>query len=652
MPLATRSSMAGAAVAGVLVVSMPALAAAAGSAGPPGQGSRRPIAETHPAWAIPTREVTRRPVTRGSVTARLYLAGRDRGGLAAFAAAVSTPGSPGYQHYLTPRQARARFGPTPARVTAVRSWLSSAGLAIIRVSAGGVAGGYVAARGPITAVSKAFGVSFGYYRGPGGHVYRAPIRAASAPAAVAPAVLAVTGLNTAPGLASPGLARPRPQAVVPPCSRYWGERIASAAPAAYGRHWPSVICGYSPRQLRSAYHVTGSGTSGTGQTLAIMDAYQSPTLLADASRFARATGDPGFGPGQYRQYQTGPFTRARECGRDSWYGEQTLDVEAVHGLALGAGVRYVAAGSCDNADLAEALAFIVNRHLASIVSNSWGYLEPVPHALYNTIFQAGAAEGIGFYFATGDRGYNAPGEMPGSSMPQVQFPPSSPWVTAVGGTSLAIGASWQYLWETSWGTLSDPLSADGRSWRYPPPGRYPGGYRQSGGGGVSTRFGQPFYQRGVVPDSLATRLPDGTISARPMRVIPDVAAVASFNTGMLVGWTRPGGPGFMISSVGGTSLACPVWAAIQADTQQATGRDFGFANPVLHLRHGTSAFHDVTDHPLGHAFPSIVVPGKRNASLYAIGINGRGRAALRAVRGYDDATGLGSPWLYIQSFRP
>ena len=292
-----------------------------------------------------------------------------------------------------------------------------------------------------------------------------------------------------------------------------------------------------------------------------MAAYQSPTLLADARRYARLTGDPGFAPGQYRQYRTAPFTRARRCDRKGWLGEQTMDVEAAHGLAPGAGIRFVAAGSCTNEDLAQALAFIVNRHLASIVSNSWGplpsELPSIPYQLYNTIFQAGAAEGIGFYFATGDNGYNAPEEEPASDRLQLQFPPASPWVTAVGGTSLAVGARGQYLWETPWGSLGDPLAASGRSWRYPPPGRYPAGYQGSGGGGVSPRYGQPFYQRGVVPASLATRLPSGRISARPHRVIPDVAAVANFGTGMLVGQTVAGGTRYQLAAGGGANLPLP-----------------------------------------------------------------------------------------------
>ena len=123
---------------------------------------------------------------------------------------------------------------------------------------------------------------------------------------------------------------------------------------------------------------------------------------------------------------------------------------------------YVGAASCTDQDLVDALALIVDNHLASIVTDSWG--EPADHAsqvpVYEEIFQAGAAEGIGFFFSSGDSGYENPSEDPGSDMHQADFPTSSPWVTSVGGTSLAIGRHNNYEFETSWGTLLDPLAGN------------------------------------------------------------------------------------------------------------------------------------------------------------------------------------------------
>ena len=126
--------------------------------------------------------------------------------------------------------------------------------------------------------------------------------------------------------------------------------------------------------MRGAYGVSQSGMTGKGQTVAIVDAYASPTMQSDANQFATIVGDKPFRPGQYQQYLPCTFTdtAANECDAPGWYGEETLDVESVHGQAPDANVRFVAAASCLDPDLLASLAFIVDHHLASIVSNSWG----------------------------------------------------------------------------------------------------------------------------------------------------------------------------------------------------------------------------------------------------------------------------------------
>ena len=180
---------------------------------------------------------------------------------------------------------------------------------------------------------------------------------------------------------------------------------------------------------------------------------------------------------------------------------------------------------------------------------------------------------------------------------------------------------------------------------------------------MSTAFTQPWYQAGVVPNSLATSLPNGTTSPTPMRVVPDVSALADPSTGILIGQTtlQPNGKtyAFSLSRIGGTSLASPTFAGIEADAQQAAGHVLGFANPAIYQRYGTSAFNDVTDHPLGPGYLAEVRNNYTDPStkkgpiltyLRTLGIDGEGAAALPAVKGYDDATGVGSPDYYIQSF--
>ncbi len=633
--------------------------------------TRRAIADTHPSWAVAAKRLSSK--ASGTVNAKVYLTPSNATALTQKVAAVSNPKSSDYRHYLTAGQVRQEFAPSAAEVSSVRQWLASAGLSVTRVNAASPAGAYIGVRGSVAAASKAFGVSFGTFRGPDGQSARAPESAASAPSSVASDVLAVAGLDTAKSAIKPALPPPPPNYwVANPCSTYYGQKTATNKPKAYGKFQPWTNCGYTPSQVRSAYGVTGSGETGAGQTVAIVDAYAAPTIKADANQFATTVGDQPFASGQFKQYKAGPYTlaAANQCDAAGWYGEESLDVEQVHGMAPDANVRYVAAGSCEDSDLAQADALIVNNGLASIVSNSWG--EPASYSVmgdaFDVIFKLGAVEGIGFYYSSGDSGYEAPGEDPLSPQDQVDFPTSSPYVTSVGGTSLAIGQSSNYQWETSWGTILDPLvhlKNGGKKWQFTPPGKYPSGYDGSGGGGVSTVYQQPSYQAGVVPTTLA-ETPPGSKTAtlsQPMRVIPDVAALADPSTGALVGETtlQPNGKtyAFALSRIGGTSVACPVFAGIEADAQQAAGANLGFANPTIyfvdtHDTYGSSSagFNDVTDHPLGSGYLAEVRNNYTNpytkqgpllTYLRTLGLNGEGADRLKAVSGYDDATGVGSP---------
>jgi subtilase family serine protease len=621
---------------------------------------------TRPAWATGHADA----VTKGTVNARIYLAGRDGAGLTSVASAVSDPASSSYRHYLSPAQVRARFGPNKAQIAAVQAWVRSAGLRVTGVA--DQVAGYVNVSGSVAAASRAFGVSFGTFSGPGGHRYRAPEQTASAPASVAGDVLNIAGLDTAPHVMKPNLPPPGYNYWIGhPCSAYWGQKVATGKPTAYGSHQPWTNCGYTPAQIRGAYGVTASHMTGKGQTVAVVDAYASPTMLKDANEFAKVTGDQPFRSGQYRQHLDKPFNVAigkQECGGpQGWYGEESLDVEAVHGEAPDANVRFVGAASCDDEDLGNALAYIVDHRVASIVTDSWGDVadQATLKNVYELIFEAGAAEGIGFFFSSGDNGYESPAEDPGSDRIQVDYPTSSPWVTSVGGTSLAIGKNNNYEFETAWGTLLDPLARSGKSWTSPLPGKYPSGFDGAGGGGVSVLYTQPSYQEGVVPANLAHQLPGGTHSKVAMRVVPDVSALADPSTGMLIGQTtvQPNKTSyaFSLSRIGGTSVACPVFAGIEADAQQAAGYTLGFANPVIYARYGTAAYHDVTNTPLGPGVKIAEVrsnlehaalnKGPQLYYLRTLGVNGEGAARLTAVKGFDDTTGVGSPADYIQSFQ-
>ncbi len=242
--MATAAAAAGTLLAGVLTAATAPAALAA--------THRDSIADTHPAWAT-----GRGPgVTTGTVSARIYLAGRDTAGLTAYATAVSSPGSDLYRHYLSPAQVQARYGPTRSQVAAVESWARSAGLAV--TGADGQVAGYVDVRGPVAAASRAFGVRFGRFKAPDGRYYRAPEQSATAPGPVAGDVLTISGLDTAPHLMKPQIPPPPYNYwVAHPCSRYYAQKVATHEPAAYGKHQPWTNCGYTPAQMRGAYGVAG-----------------------------------------------------------------------------------------------------------------------------------------------------------------------------------------------------------------------------------------------------------------------------------------------------------------------------------------------------------------------------------------------------------
>ena len=455
---------------------------------------------------------------------------------------------------------------------------------------------YVSVHGTAATVAKALSTSFHEYAD-GSTVRRAPSSDAKVPTAVASAILGITGLsedkttekptgstagtlNTDPtGAVSKG-ADGVPYLGTLPCSAYHGQQLASTLPQVNGQTMPWAVCGYVPSQVRGAYGVTGSGLSGKGVTVAVVDAYGLPTMEQDANEYATLHGDQPFKPGQYDEIVTpNLWTEQDLCGGEAgWAGEEALDVESVHGMAPDAKLLYVGANSCfdtsgggfaPNGGLLDSLTLIVDQHLADMVSDSWGELmhflnpdgsvgnmDPALIAAYEQTFQKGAAEGIGFYFSAGDCGDDNPatacGAGGGSAYSQLEYPTSDPWVTSVGGTSIAIGQRNNLDYETGWQTSTAGLTPDRSAWT-------PTSYLYGGGGGTSPDFAQPWYQTLTVPTSLSTHLLTGQTTS-PMRVGPDVAAYGDPSTGFLEGYTQglpDGTTQYAESRIGGTSLSCP-----------------------------------------------------------------------------------------------
>ncbi len=615
---------------------------------------RHTLAGSVPSWATAATRTGSAPDT-DNVGFRVYLGWRNQAAAQALATAVSTPGSAQYGRFISAAQFRTQFAPSQADVSAVQAWLRKAGFDI-SITPGN--NRYVQAEGTVAQARAAFGASFGLYKVEG-KTLRAPESELSVPSSLPASVDAVVGLDQSSALISPYApkpdASPSPAFVnAPPCSAYWNEKNTAStltpdgtkAPDAYGHPNPWAVCGHTPAQLRSAYGVAGAG-DGTGQTVAIIDAYASPTIVADVNEYSARHGLPRLTSATFQQVTPpGVFNRPQNPAQDpqGWYGEETLDVEAVHGVAPGAKIVYV--GSPNNyQDLDAAMNHVVDQHLASIVTNSYGFsteLLPTGYVKpFNDTLIEAAATGIGVYFSSGDSGDHTGGDPANASKATPDWPAVSPWVTAVGGTSLAVGADGGYLFETGWDTGRSDLKNG--EWTPAPPGNYTGG----SGGGTSRIFVQPAYQAGVVPDSIATA--NGTRPCR-MRTVPDVAAIGDPNTGFLVGQTHafPDGTSkYSEYRIGGTSLSSPVYAGLVAIAQQKAGHVFGFANPLFYASAGSAAFHDVVP----PASPLAVARNNYNNSVddsdgYLVSLRSLdvdSGLTIHTRPGYDDVTGVGTP---------
>jgi subtilase family serine protease len=225
------------------------------------------VAGTSPTWATPSAD--RGAVAAGSsVTSTVDLASKDQTGLAAYAAAVSAPGNALYHHYLSTSQFQARYGTTTAQVTAVESWLRSAGLHVVSADSR-----QVEVSGTAAQAEAAYGMSLHSYAVKG-KTYQAPSSDAKVPSSVAADVLTISGLDTMPTSVKPAgaISTAQVEAQVTgqkstmtkssdgsyyigrtPCSSYYGQVKDTTAPAENGTtNNPYIVCGYVPSQLRSA----------------------------------------------------------------------------------------------------------------------------------------------------------------------------------------------------------------------------------------------------------------------------------------------------------------------------------------------------------------------------------------------------------------
>jgi subtilase family serine protease len=643
----------------------------------------------------------------------VYLSFRNETALDKLLEAQSTPGTAEFGHYLTRAQFHARFAPDKASVEAVRAALQRQGLNIGRVAASGF---YIEATGTVAQVKKAFRVDQNYYRYEG-KVLRANSLAPTVPSDIASYVTHIGGLQekgplmhphhkgrdlmvgAEPLVVSTATTIQPPTAALlesPYCSSYWGDHTAtvSPAPAPFAAKMPYLNCGYTPTQMQQAYGANKVPVNGKGVTVAIVDAYASPTIVQDANRYFKNHGLPLLTASNFSQnIPDGIFnvSPTESCGPQGWFTEESLDVETVHSFAPGATILYVGARNCNDPLFDAVYETIDSVNPPNIITNSWGengeFSSPNEQAVNNAEYKQAAAEGISVLFSTGDDGdLNQDNAVASGS-----WPANSPFVTAVGGTTLALKAADGTKQEWGWGTYraflggTVTITNSGQTVAATAPlGDF--SFYAGAGGGVSFFQAQPGYQAGVVPASFSSVTFSATgepISfPSPRRVTPDVALDADPYSGFLMGET------FTISSTsvnnqgctktgktveycefaeGGTSLASPSFAGVLALIDEARAKrglaPVGFVNPRLYkLKTGVPG---TTSQPLvdvrAPAAPTSVLrpypagfpENPRIITINSVPATGCPKGICEGVDdifnqtspGYDNVTGRGTPWL-------
>jgi len=365
----------------------------------------------------------------------------------------------------------------------------------------------------------------------------------------------------------------------------------------------AVPC-YGPNQIRTAYDVPRNLT-GSGKTITIIDAFGDPDIASDLALF-----DSTFGlPTANLQIicvasatATGPCpTYNGNADEQDWAGEIALDTQYSHAIAPGAKIDLVISKTDQDADILAAQQYVINHHLGDVLSQSFGENELCLQAetsIFNatvTAFQTAQANNMSVFASSGDQG-SATLNCAGTAYVEgVNLPASDPLVTSVGGTHLnANYTTGTYQSESVWNDSG--LNPD----------------FGAGGGGFSSIFPRPSYQG---------------FTGSAGRGVPDVTYNGDVYNGVLVVFSAGNGGTPAFFTFGGTSSGSPQWAALASLADQAAGHDLGFLNPALYDLAGSafyaSIFHDIT---VGNnAWDGAGVPG------YA------------AHRGWDAASGLGSP---------
>ena len=356
---------------------------------------------------------------------------------------------------------------------------------------------------------------------------------------------------------------------------------------------------YGPAQIRRAYDIPRNLT-GAGETVVIIDAFRDPTLRGDVSKFNSTFGLPATDLTIICVSHCPTFdpTSTDQVG---WTNETSLDVEWVHAIAPRATIDLVLAQSDDDADILSAQQYVVDHDLGDVLSQSFGEgescMEPAIFSAQHQAFVTASREGMTVFASAGDFGAAQGGCTGYSLIDGVGSPASDPLVTAVGGTHLnADLTTGAYHSETVWNNSGENPDFG------------------AGGGGFSTVYPRPSYQKAAHTGSRFRGVPDVTYDADVYGGVIGVCSECNF-----------GQRTFAV--FGGTSAGSPQWAAIAALADEAAGHRLGSLNPALYAiaagPHYHAAFHDITT---GN--------NSWDVSLFT---------GYQAGPGWDPASGLGSP---------
>jgi hypothetical protein len=537
-------------------------------------------------------------------------------------AAQQDPASSLYHRWLTPETFAARFGVAEEDIATAESWLMSHGFHIDKVAR---SRDRITFSGTAAQVQAAFGAELHHYRAEG-ELHFAPASDLTLPAELASVTAAVLHLSDF---------RPKPSVKV--MAGTHPDYTSSSTQAHY----------LTPNDVRTMYGVSSNNyTYGNGQSLAVVgQSFVSTSMPSSVYTFQQLTQYNPISP----VLVPGSGVEAISPGDES---ESELDLEYASGIAQSANIFLVYVGANQNYSVFDALTFAITERIAPVISISYGVCEPMlsPSELdqYNAVFQEASAQGQTLVASSGDTGSTAcapysaaQGITPAEQQElSVDFPASSPNVTAVGGTQMAPGtftAGNSPYWLTA-SSADSPNSL--RS--YVPEVVWNEGSPShgivSGGGGSSVHFPRPAWQ------SAYPGIPTGT-----NRLLPDIALQSSITSpGFILCTSDPAmlnaegqtsscvdgllGSNNKFTIAGGTSFAAPIFAGFVALLNQAeSANGQGNINPELYslAKSSSAVFHDITS-------------GTNACAAGATNCGSAGESSYVATAGYDEATGLGS----------